>query len=172
MQQVRPEAERTPLCEVMRSPMIALQVFDSVSAALDTAREHGVHHFPVCDRRSVAGMLCTCDLQEAKPEQLVGELMRPTVTIPDTSSPAEAAMLMRAADVGSVLVTGLDGAPRGIVTRSDLSGEPRVAAILEDCRCESCGSLRHLQRHGDSHLCFSCHERAAEPEAFETGGGD
>lgn len=168
----RPKAERTALCDVMRSPVIALQVFDSVSAALDTAREHGVHHFPVCNHRQVAGMLCTCDLQEATPEQMVGDLMRPAVTIPDTSSTMDAALLMRAADVGSVLVTGEDGAPRGIVTRSDLNGEPRVSAILEDCRCESCGSLRHLQRYGERHLCFSCHERAAEPEAFETGGGD
>lgn len=168
----RPEPERTRLCDVMRSPVIALQVFDSVSTALETAREHGVHHFPVCERNRVAGMLCTCDMQEARPEQRVGDLMRPAVTIPDTSTPVDAALLMRAADVGSVLVTGMDGAPRGIVTRSDLNGEARVPAIFEDCRCESCGSLRHLQRYGDRHLCFSCHERAVEPEAFETGGGD
>ena len=168
----RPKVERTPLCDVMRSPVIALQVFDSVSTALDTAREHGVHHFPVCERQRLAGMLCTCDLQEARLDQSVGDLMRPAVTIPDTCSAAEAALLMRAADVGSVLVTGLDGAPRGIVTRSDLNGDAPVAAILENCRCESCGSVRHLHRYGERYLCFSCHERAAEPQAFETGGGD
>ena len=79
---------------------------------------------------------------------------------------------MQAADVGSVLVTNVDGAPRGIVTRSDLNGDPPIAAILEDCRCEACGSVRHLQRYGDRRLCFSCHERAQEPSAFDTGGGD
>ena len=172
MPQAEPRAERTSLPDVMRAPVVALHVFDSVAVALDTAREHHVHHFPVCDRERVVGMLCTCDLQEATPHQVVGDLMRLAVTILDTCSTADAALLMRAADVGSVLVTRMDGAPRGIVTRSDLNGEPRVAAILEDCRCESCGSLRHLQRYEDRRLCFSCHERAVEPEAFETGGGD
>jgi CBS domain-containing protein len=165
-------AQRISLHHVMRAPVIALQASDSVAAALDTAREHQVHHFPVCERQRVVGMLCTCDLQEATAHQRVGDLMRPAVTILDTSCAADAALLMRAADVGSVLVTSMDGAPRGIVTRSDLNGEPRAAAILEDCRCESCGSPRHLQRYGERRLCFSCRERAVEPEAFETGGGD
>jgi signal-transduction protein with cAMP-binding, CBS, and nucleotidyltransferase domain len=167
-----PHAELTPLPSLMRHPLIALHVFDSVSAALDAAREHGVHHFPVCDHERVVGMLCTCDLQEAKPDQAVGNLMHPAVTIQDNRFATDAAMLMLAADVGSVLVTASDGAPRGIVTRSDLNGEAPVAAILENCRCESCGSLRHLQHFGDRRLCYSCHERAVEPEAFDTGGGD
>jgi hypothetical protein len=79
---------------------------------------------------------------------------------------------MRAADVGSVLVTDGTGEPCGIVTRGDLTGEARSEAILEDCRCEACGSIRHLHRYGDRLLCFSCRERATEPEEFESGGGD
>jgi predicted transcriptional regulator len=161
-----------PLPLVMRRPLIALHLYDTVSDALDTAREHGVHHFPVCNHEQVVGMVCTCDLQEAKLEQAVGNLMHPAVTIPSNSSTAEAAMLMKAADVGSVLVTDGRGSPCGIVTRSDLSGDPPVAALLEDCRCEACGSIRHLHRHGERWLCFACHERATEPQAFDTGGGD
>lgn len=167
-----PATEQSPLPHLMRQPLIALHVFDSVSAALDAAREHGVHHFPVCDRDRVVGMLCTCDLQEATPEQSVGDLMHPPVTIGDDRLAADAAMLMLAADVGSVLVTAPDGVPRGIVTRSDLNGEAQSAAILENCRCEACGTVRHLQRFADRRLCFSCRERALEPEAFDTGGGD
>jgi signal-transduction protein with cAMP-binding, CBS, and nucleotidyltransferase domain len=164
--------EPTQLPAVMHRPLIALQLHDTVSAALDAAREHGVHHFPVCNHEQVVGMVCTCDLQEAGLEQPVGNVMHPAVTIPASRSAADAAMLMKAADVGSVLVTDWRGAPCGIVTRSDLNREPPVAALLEDCRCESCGTIRHLHRYGERQLCFSCHERAAEPQAFETGGGD
>jgi predicted transcriptional regulator len=167
-----PQPTATPLPRVMRQPLIALQPYDTVSVALDTAREHGVHHFPVCDHHQVIGMVCTCDLQEATLQQAVADVMRPAVMIPATRSTEDAALLMKAADVGSVLITDWRGDPCGIVTRSDLSGEAPVDAILEDCRCESCGSIHHLQRYGDSQLCFSCHERAAEPQEFETGGGD
>ncbi|HYP89482.1 MAG TPA: CBS domain-containing protein [Polyangiaceae bacterium] len=156
----------------MHRPLVALHIYDSVSTALDAAREHGVHHFPVCKHEQLVGMVCTCDLQEAELEQAVGNLMRPAVTISDRGSAEDAAQLMKAADVGSVLVTDQRGAPCGIVTRSDLSGEPPAAALLEDCRCESCGTIHHLHRHGVRLLCFSCRERADEPQAFEGGGGD
>jgi predicted transcriptional regulator len=161
-----------PLERVMQSPLIALHTYDTVSAALDAAREHGIHHFPVCNHDQVVGMVCTCDLQEAALAEAVADVMRPAVTIAVDRSAADAALLMRAADVGSVLVTDRTGAPCGIVTRSDLNGEPRVAAILENCRCEACGSIRHLHRYGERQLCFSCRERATEPQEFDTGGGD
>lgn len=160
------------LPQVMSRPLVALQAYDTVSAALATAREHGVHHFPVCEHEQVVGMVCTCDLQEARLEQAVMEVMRPAVTLPASRSAADAAMLMRAADVGSVLVLDWQGSPCGIVTRGDLNDEEPAAAILQDCRCECCGTTHHLHRHGDRQLCFSCHERAAEPQAFEGGGGD
>jgi len=165
-------AQSKTLPQVMSRPLVALQVYDTVAAALATAREYGVHHFPVCHHEQVLGMLCTCDLQEAGLDQRVVEVMRPAVTLPASGSAVDAAMLMRAADVGSVLVVDWKGSPCGIVTRSDLNGEEPEAAILEDCRCECCGTIRHLHRYGARQLCFSCHERAAEPQAFETGGGD
>jgi CBS domain-containing protein len=160
------------LPQVMSRPLVALQAYETVSAALATAREYGVHHFPVCHHNQVLGMLCTCDLQEAGLEQPVVEVMRPAVTLPESGSAADAALLMQAADVGSVLVVDGTGNPRGIVTRSDLNDEEPLAAILEDCRCECCGTIRHLHRYGERRMCFSCHERAAEPQAFDTGGGD
>lgn len=166
------QSEPTPLPRVMHRPLIALHVFDSVSSALDAAREHGIHHFPVCHHERVVGMVCTCDLQEAGLEQPVGDVMHPAVMLPDTRSAREAAMLMRAAEVGSVLVTDPSGQACGIVTRTDLSSEPPVAALFEDCRCESCGTIHHLHRYQERRLCFSCRERAQEPQEFETGGGD
>jgi signal-transduction protein with cAMP-binding, CBS, and nucleotidyltransferase domain len=167
-----PKNDPLPLSEAMRFPIVALHIFDPASVALAAAREHGVHHFPVFDRSHLVGVVCTCDLQEATQKQPVGDLMRPPVTIRDSGFATDAARLMLAADVGSVIVMGSDGTPRVIVTRSDLDGEPRAAALLEDCRCEACGSMRHLRRYQQRRLCFSCRERAMEPQAFETGGGD
>jgi CBS domain-containing protein len=161
-----------PLPIVMSRPLVVLQAFDTVSEALATAREHHVHHFPVYGNGQLIGMLCTCDLQEASPEQPVAEVMRPAVTIPASRSAADAALLMKAADVGSVLVLDWDGRACGIVTRGDLNGEQPAEAILEDCRCECCGTTHHLHRYEGRQLCFSCRERAAEPAEFETGGGD
>jgi CBS domain-containing protein len=166
------EAYSTRLLQLMRRPLITLRPNHTAAVALDMARQHGVHHFPVCEHQVVIGMVCTCDLQEAPLDQQVGSIMRPAVILPASRSATEAAMLMKAADVGSVLVTDERGGPCGIVTRADLNGDPPVAALLEDCRCEACGSLRHLQRYRERQLCFSCRERALEPRAFETGGGD
>jgi predicted transcriptional regulator len=156
---------------VMSRPLVVLQALDTVSDALTKAREQRVHHFPVYGNGQLLGMLCTCDLQEAGLEQPVAEIMRPAVTIPASRSAADAALLMKAADVGSVLVLDWNGRACGIVTRGDLNGEP-AEAILEDCRCECCGTAHHLHRYEGRQLCFSCRERAAEPAAFETGGGD
>jgi len=166
------ELQPTSLSRVMRHPVIALNPYHSASTALDMAREHGVHHFPVCDHDQVVGMVCTCDLQEASLDEPVGLVMRPAVTLNANRSAVDAATLMRAADVGSVLVIDAHGKPCGIVTRGDLNGEPPTAALLEDCRCDACGSMRHLQRYRERQLCFSCRERAREPQAFESGGGD
>ena len=164
-------ASRT-LPQVMSRPLVVLQAYDNVSAALATAHEHGVHHFPVCEHEQVVGMVCTCDLQEASLDQVVGEIMRPAVTLPASRSAADAALLMQAADVGSVLVVDWKGLPCGIVTRGDLNDEGPSAEILADCRCECCGTSHHLHTYAKRKLCFSCHERAVEPQAFDTGGGD
>jgi CBS domain-containing protein len=175
MTQAQPTSSRSqpaPLPIVMSRPLVVLHAFDSVSDALATAREHHVHHFPVYGHEQLVGMVCTCDLQEASLDQPVAEVMRPAVTIPASRSAADAAMLMKAADVGSVLVLDWNNRACGIVTRGDLDGDGPADAILEDCRCECCGSTRHLHRYEDRQLCFSCRERAAEPNAFETGGGD
>jgi hypothetical protein len=75
-------------------------------------------------------------LDEADASLAVGNVMQPAVTIPASRSLEEAALLMKAADVGSVLVTDGRGSPCGVLTRGDLSGAERrvsdVRALLED----------------------------------------
>jgi predicted transcriptional regulator len=156
----------------MSGPLITLEAVDSVATALASAKEHGVHHFPICARERLLGVVCTCDLQEARPDRAVGELMRRAVTIPLNRSSTDAAVLMRTADVGSVLVVDAEGRAHGIVTRGDLDEQTSAQRILADVRCECCATSRHLHRYDGRLLCVSCRERASEPQAFETGGGD
>lgn len=162
----------SPLPLVMSRPLVVLQATDTVELALATARERRVHHFPVYGSEQLVGVVCTCDLLESALDEQVGHVMRPAVTIPATRSAADAAMLMKAADVGSVLVLDWNNRACGIVTRGDLDGDERSDAILADCRCECCGTTHHLHRYEGRQLCASCRERAVDPNAFETGGGD
>lgn len=171
-QQTSARSQPSPLPLVMSRPLVVLQSFDTVADALATAREHHVHHFPVYWKDHLAGMVCTCDLLDAGLEEHVGEVMRPAVTIQASRSAADAALLMKAADVGSILVLDWNNRACGIVTRGDLDGDGPADAILADCHCECCGSTRHLHRYQDRQLCASCRERAVEPAEFETGGGD
>jgi len=157
----------------MSHPVVALKTYDTIAAALATAREHGVHHFPVCSANDrVVGMVCTCDFREVSPVSLVSAVMRPAVTLPAVGSGADAAQLMKTASVGSILVVDWNGAPCGIVTRGDLLTEAPANQVLKDCKCECCGTIHHLHDFHGGILCVSCRERAAEPAAFETGGGD
>lgn len=155
-----PQASTLPYA--MQRALVALRISDSVSAALALARERVVHHFSVCHRGRVVGMVCACDLEQAASDRLVGEVMHPAVLLPDTRSTADAAMLMQAARVGSVLVTGQSGEPCGVVTRAELSAEPALAALFEDYRCPACGALHHLHQRGDRRPCSSCRHRTAE----------
>jgi len=166
------EMHAKSLPELMSQPVVALQVYDTVEQALATAREHGVHHFPVVKHDKVVGMVCTCDFQEVPPGLPIARVMRPAVTLPEQSSSLEAAQLMRAALVGSILVLDFRGRPCGIVTRGDLQNDAPANEILRDCRCECCGAAQHLRGFNGRILCFSCRERANEPAAFDTGGGD
>lgn len=158
------------LTDVTRRALVPLRISDSVSSALRAARESAVHHFSVCHRGRVVGMLCTCDLSQATPERMVGEVMHPAVMLPETRTAAEIAMLMQAARVGSVLITNAEGDACGVVTRADVSADPSVAALFEDYRCTTCGTLHHLPQRGDRRPCFSCRERTADARARATGG--
>ncbi len=166
------ELHAIPLPYLMSHPIIALHTYDNVASALATAREHAVHHFPVCAHERVVGMVCTCDFREVSQDTLVANVMRPAVTLPTIGSSADAAQLMKSASVGSILVVDSNGAPCGIITRGDLLTEAPADQILQDCKCECCGSVQHLHAFHGGILCVSCRERATEPAAFETGAGD
>jgi predicted transcriptional regulator len=166
------ELNARPLPQVMSHPVVALQPYDTVTEALATAREHSVHHFPVCANERLIGMVCVCDFRNAQPETRVVEVMRPAVTLPAVRSSEDAARLMKSAFVGSILVVDWQGAPCGIVTRGDLMDDGPANEILKDSKCECCRAVEHLRSYHGAILCVSCRDRATEPEAYDTGGGD
>lgn len=119
-----------------RRPLVTLHLYATVAEARLVAEAHGVHHLAVRDAERVVGIVCACDLDEADAALAVGNVMQPAVTIPASRSLEEAARLMKAADVSSMLVTDGRGSPCGVLTRSDLSGAGRrvsdVRALLND----------------------------------------
>ncbi len=169
-----PYSEPIPLPQLMRHPLIALHVTCStlsrMRSGLRVSTVFFISRSVIASAWSVWSVPATCKTPSFSGRS--GTSCAPAVTIPADRSADDAARLMRAADVGSVLVTDGSGEPCGIVTRSDFERRATASAILEDCRCESCGSIHHLHRYGERRLCSSCLERAEEPQAFDTGGGD
>ncbi len=169
--EARSPADRYRVEQVMTRPVRTLPPETTVLQALGCARAWSVHHLPVGQAGAVLGVLCTCDLREAKLTEPLREVIRrPPLTIDTRSSCRAAGERMRQQLVNSLLVT--DGAQVvGIVTRSDLAALSADEPLRETC-CWCCGETRHLTRdeHGQL-LCAECRERATAPELYDTGGG-
>ena len=150
----------TSLATLLRRPLIAITDDTTVLEALALARVEHLHHLPVLHEGDLVGLVCTCDLQSATPEQSVGAVMsQPAVTLDLGATVLDAALALEKHDVGSVVL--LEGSrPSGIVTRGDLLlAEPALAQVLSKTRCECCHLTRHLRRDSDGHiLCIYCLE--------------
>lgn len=167
--------ERYRVAQVMTHPLRVLPPETTVLHALDYARCWGVHHLPVGRTESVLGVLgvlCTCDLREARLTDKLGQVVRrPPLTIDAHASCRAAAERMREHLVNSLLVTEA-GCVVGIITRTDLASFSADRPLRGVC-CWCCGETRHLTRDEYGQLlCAECRERALVPELFDTGGGD
>jgi hypothetical protein len=100
---------------------------------------------------------------------LIGEVMRPPVTIDREASALEAANLMKALHIGSVLLTSGDTL-FGIVTRGDIVHHFQDAEeALGTVRCACCGLTRHLRTQEDGSVtCIYC-TGEREPDWLLTG---
>lgn len=162
---------QTPVAEFMSRSIIGVEESTSVETALSLAASNGVHHFPVMRQGQLAGLVCTCELDDAPLRAKVSERMRTgLVTVPPDATAELAVQLMKEHRVGSVLV--LDGgAVRGVVTRDDLvrvCGEDE--SFQGECRCASCGSRQHLRGGpGGQELCADCMDRASGEDWLELG---
>jgi CBS domain-containing protein len=129
--------------------------------ALATAR--GVHHIPVLDGGVMVGIVCVCDLRDAKDAEPVGPYMHsPVTTINANASSNEALATLRRHDVGALPVL-YHGFLIGIVTTGDLV---RAHVLGEDERlvCSSCGGHHHVRPNDDGDgsraLCLACQKAA------------
>lgn len=165
------------LASLMRRSLVTVTPDMRIAAATLLAAEKRAHHLVVVQNHDVVGILCVCDLHEAKdPSGVVGDCMSmPVRTVSVNDSPAAAAATMREHLIGCLPVTA--GALLvGVVCADDLAAAGISLADLGRRRCDACGSALHVRstRHDpEGALCLYCRERAHEREdTVDTGGGD
>jgi len=163
------------LRELMKGPVVSVQSATQVFDALQVARDHGIHHLAVTEGNALCGIVCTCDLRDAALNVPVESVMhRQVVTVNPSASVEEAAELMLARSVGSVLVMNGGANPLGIVTRQDISSRgEHLSDLMAQCKCAACGSMEHLRMvHDGDYMCTSCMDRAVPDGWFDLGAGD
>jgi predicted transcriptional regulator len=167
------QTSQVTVAELMSHPVMVVRPDMRVSEVLELADENAIHHFPIVVRGKLIGIVCTCDLRDARPETPVSELGQwRIVTIPWNSSATDAARLMNANAVGSAIVTNGRNLC-GILTREDLARAPAgLEFLIAEGRCTACGTQQHLRAGTDGFLCVECEERAGSSDWFESGEGD
>jgi CBS domain-containing protein len=149
---------------LMSTPVVSVDPKTHVEEVLRLSESLGIHHFPLVDIAGLFGIVCTCDLEGARPEQAVSQFARRApVTVPPQAKAHEAAARMMRQGVGSVVVADEEGV-WGIITRDDLA--VTVPELMQAVHCESCPSRQHL-RLGPGHtlLCPTCAARALANDA-------
>lgn len=100
----------TLVSEAMARQVVTVPLEATVGEAADLARSAGVEHLIVVDGELLAGVLCTCDLGDAAPGELVAECMTlPVLTVRPDAELDDAATTMDECGVGClpVVVGGL-----------------------------------------------------------------
>jgi acetoin utilization protein AcuB len=153
------KANHECVSQLMSTPVVSVEPRMHVGEVLKLADSHCIHHFPIVDDEGLVGMVCTCDLEGARPEQSVSQFAhRDTVTVTPQSSATEAAAKMLAHGVGSVVVVDEEGV-WGILTRDDLA--ETAPELMPKTHCAVCSTRQHLRRRpGGPLLCTACEARA------------
>jgi acetoin utilization protein AcuB len=161
------------VADIMSQPALVIDPDWAVSEVFWLSELKQIHHFPIVDRGALVGIVCTCDLRDARPEDRVRfHARRDVATIASTRNAADAARLMAERAVGSAVVVDLEGI-RGIVTRGDLQSRAGAKHALAEGHCAACATHQHLRPGPDgAYLCADCTERAAGDNWFDTGVGD
>jgi CBS domain-containing protein len=148
--------------ELMSWALLTAPVTMSCKEARALAAARAVHHIPVLDGGVMVGIVCTCDLREAREDESLGRRMRtPVATITASATSNEALATMRRHDVGALPVL-YHGFLIGIVTAGDLV-RARVLPEHERPVCASCSAHHHVRiAHPEGRLlCLACRERSA-----------
>ncbi len=106
---------------LMSTPIVALNPRVEVGELLRLSQSLNIHHFPLVNDDGLFGVVCTCDVAGARPEQAVSQFARRApVTVRPEATAREAAAQMAHMGVGSVLIADDEGV-WGILTRDDLA---------------------------------------------------
>jgi len=163
---------QTSVSKLMTAPVVTIGPDALAEEVLALARAKGIHHFPIVRESRLVGIVCTCDLQELRPDARVQQVAwRHVVTLRPESAVVDAAHLMTTQGVGSIVISDANGIC-GIVTREDLLREsPELVQVLGDARCTACGARKHLRPGpGGQCLCQGCHSRARDGAELDIGG--
>lgn len=161
------------VADIMSQPALVIDPDWAVSEVFWVSELKQIHHFPIVERGTLVGIVCTCDLREARPDDRVRHYARRDVaTIASTRNAGDAARLMAERAVGSAVVMDPEGI-RGIVTRGDLQSRAGAKHALAEGHCAACATHEHLRPGPDgAYLCADCTERATGENWFDTGVGD
>lgn len=164
----------------MSRSLVSTSPDTKVEEALALAMRSGVSHLPVLDADDLVGIVCVCDLEVAKSEQWIADVMHRTVVTISPAAPIEQADLSMTEHKVGCLVVVEDDCPVGIVTHMDLR-QAGLGSAEDYWRCVCCGSYHHVRPdpHSGIPLCLSCSERShayragmAIGELEETGLAD
>lgn len=147
--------EDAPVLHLMSTPVVALDPTTEVGELRRLSEALGIHHFPLVDAEGLCGVVCTCDIECAPPDQAVSRFARrPVATVHPRARAHEAAAQVISLGVGSVIVADEEGI-WGILTREDLA--EAVPRLMQDVHCIHCSSRQHL-RPGPGHtlICLNC----------------
>lgn len=149
----------TPVRMVMTLSPVCIGVHAVAHAAARLAQTRGVHHLLAIEAEMLRGILCECDLDAARGDAIVSEMMHsPVVSVAADATLAHAAGLMREQAVGCLPVLSASGHMVGVVTRRDLR---RVGAFAREPGLDAraaCGNTHDLspQRRPAPSFCLEC----------------
>lgn len=153
-----------------RTPLHSIAPDALASHASRLAADAGVSHLLVVEGTDLVGIVCTCDLLQARDNTPVGSCMnwRPVTTAPGARAP-DAARLMLDYGVHCLPVLS-EGRLAGILTMGDLRRAGWGDAPID--HCASCGSSDHVRAAapGNPGYCLECTRRSL-PFGHDAGGG-
>lgn len=135
----------TPVRAIMTPAPVLIGADSRVHAAIRLAKTRGVHHLLAVEGGRVRGVVCRCELDAARPNAQVSQLMRaPAVSVATETTIAEATQIVRDRTVGCLPVTDVSGQVVGVVTRRDLRRAGALGLEPGFDACASCASTHGL----------------------------
>lgn len=140
-------------------PALKIKPVATTMAALNCMDHNAFHHLLVLEQGRLVGILCRCDLLDARASDEVAAYMsQHVVWVPGDTRLTRAESVMDMYGVNALPV--FDGGAWGILTRGDLV---RAGRSEHRC-CDVCGEAHHVRPHplyDEQRLCRDCRSGTA-----------